>query len=102
MGDDRFGCVPRVRIPAEVLSDVASPAAARLEREVRNPWLKKNPFMSMWLSGANAMLGSARSRASARGKQQAAALVATGTRQAIRFWTGGLPPARSRRTRKSS
>ena len=26
-----------------------------------NPWLKKNPFMSMWLSGANAAVGRARS-----------------------------------------
>jgi hypothetical protein len=25
---------------------------------VKNPWLKKNPLLSMWLSGANAVLGS--------------------------------------------
>ena len=30
---------------------------------MKNPWLKKNPLMSMWLSGANAMLGVARSQA---------------------------------------
>jgi hypothetical protein len=28
-----------------------------------NPWLKKNPFMSMWLSGANRMAGMMRSQA---------------------------------------
>ncbi len=27
---------------------------------MKNPWLKKNPFMSMWLSGANTVLNSAR------------------------------------------
>jgi hypothetical protein len=28
-----------------------------------NPWLKKNPFMSMWLSGANRMAGMMRGQA---------------------------------------
>jgi hypothetical protein len=32
---------------------------------MNNPWIKKNPFMSMWLSGANAAIGSARGRATA-------------------------------------
>jgi len=27
-----------------------------------NPWLKKNPFLSMWLSGANTVASSARGR----------------------------------------
>ncbi len=30
-----------------------------------NPWLKKNPLLSIWLSTANAMMGAARSQASA-------------------------------------
>ena len=33
-----------------------------------NPWLKKNPFMSMWLSGANAVAGKARSAGAAEAK----------------------------------
>jgi hypothetical protein len=36
-----------------------------------NPWLKKNPWLSMWMSGANAVLGSARARATAEAKRQA-------------------------------
>jgi len=30
-----------------------------------NPWIKKNPFMSMWLSAANAWAGHARGAAAA-------------------------------------
>jgi hypothetical protein len=33
-----------------------------------NPWMKKNPFLSMWLSGLNAMLGAARGQAMAATK----------------------------------
>jgi hypothetical protein len=41
---------------------------------VANPWMKKNPFMSMWLSGANAVGSRARGHAAveaniARGKR---------------------------------
>ena len=48
-----------------------------------NPWLKKNPFMSMWLSGANTVLNSARGRATAEGKRQAAGMMAEGRRQMV-------------------
>lgn len=65
---------------------------------MKNPWIRKNPFMSMWMSGANAVLGSARGRATAAGRRQAATLMATGTQQAIRFWTGGIQVAKPRRT----
>ena len=54
---------------------------------MKNPWLKKNPLMSMWLSGANAVSGAARSRASAEGKRQAAAMMSEGAKQMVRFWT---------------
>jgi hypothetical protein len=35
-----------------------------------NPWLKSNPFMSMWLSGAKSVAGCARGRISAEAKRQ--------------------------------
>ena len=35
-----------------------------------NPWLKKNPFMSMWLSAANRIAGSMRGQAAAQAKRQ--------------------------------
>ncbi|MDQ2963821.1 MAG: hypothetical protein M3R31_11795 [Pseudomonadota bacterium] len=68
---------------------------------MRNPWTKKNPLMSMWLSSANAVMGSARSRASAEGKRQAAAIMAEGTKQMVRFWTGGPMTPTPRKKKKS-
>jgi hypothetical protein len=67
---------------------------------LKNPWLKKNPFMSMWLSGANSVLGSARSRATAEGHRQAARMFAEGQRQMLQFWTGGTLGA-GKKSRKS-
>ncbi len=34
------------------------------------PWLKKNPFMSAWLSTAHRVVGTLRGRATAQGKRQ--------------------------------
>jgi hypothetical protein len=64
---------------------------------MKNPWIKKNPLMSMWMSGANAVLGSARSRATAEGKRQAATMMAEGA-----IWSGGLmapPPRKNKKSR---
>jgi hypothetical protein len=52
-----------------------------------NLWTKKNPFMSIWLSGANAVVGSARGRMIAEAKRQTPLLWGEGTRQMIKFWT---------------
>ena len=35
-----------------------------------NPWLKKNPFLSLWLSGANAVAGAARGKVTAEINRQ--------------------------------
>jgi len=68
---------------------------------MKNPWLKKNPFMSMWLSGANTVLNSARARATGEGKRQAASMMAEGSRQMVRFWTGAMtgPAGKKKRSR---
>jgi len=68
---------------------------------MKNPWTKKNPFMSMWLSGANAAIGSARGRATAESKRQANALVTQGAKQMIDLWTGALTlPTKPKRKRR--
>ena len=69
---------------------------------MKNPWLKKNPLLSMWLSGANAVAGSARGRAAAIAKRQAATMMNEGMKQMSDFWTGALtpPPARKKRKRR--
>ena len=46
-----------------------------------NPWMKKNPFMSMWLSGANSVAGTARNQ-----------MKAHGTRLVTDFWRKALTP----------
>ena len=35
-----------------------------------NPWLKKNPFMSIWLSAANRIAATARGQVTAQAKRQ--------------------------------
>jgi hypothetical protein len=72
---------------------------------MKNPWTKKNPFMSMWLSGANSMMGSARGHATAAAKREmkktAATATSIGTKQVMDFWSTMLtPPAARRRKRK--
>ncbi len=65
---------------------------------MKNPWLKKNPFMSMWLSGAHKIAGAARGLAAATVKREATRAskddVAEGTKQVLDFWgaaAGGAP-----------
>jgi len=70
---------------------------------MKNPWLKKNPLLSMWLSGANAVAGSVRSRATAEGKRQATNAMTNGMKQASDFWSGMLvakPPAKRKKKRR--
>lgn len=41
-----------------------------------NPWLKKNPFMSMWLSTANRVAGTVRGHATVQARRQVRAVIA--------------------------
>ncbi|EHM01797.1 hypothetical protein HMPREF9946_01864 [Acetobacteraceae bacterium AT-5844] len=65
------------------------------------PWTKKNPFLSMMLSGANAWAGAARGVMTAQAKRQQAAAARKGAKQATEFWAGALtgtaPKKRKRR-----
>jgi hypothetical protein len=75
-----------------------------------NPWLKKNPFMSLWLSGANKVASSMRGHAAAQAKRQvaqakrqAAAAMTNTTRDILSLWTGALappPPAKRKKKRR--
>ena len=49
--------------------------------------LKKNPFLSMWLSGANATMGHGRSRALAAMRRQSAAMTSQFMQDSMRIWT---------------
>ena len=75
-----------------------------------NPWLKKNPFMSLWRSGANKVMGSARGQATAtatatvkrEANKAAAAVSAAAAQQVTEFWANTLtkPPVAARKRRK--
>jgi len=41
-----------------------------------NPWLKKNPFLSMWLSAANRVAGTLRGHATGQARRQVKAAIA--------------------------
>lgn len=70
---------------------------------MRNPWTTKNPFMSMWLSSANRVAGSARGQAAAAMKRQTKTVQADAAKQIIDFWTGkAAAPAPARKARKKA
>jgi hypothetical protein len=66
-----------------------------------NPWLKKNPFMSMWLSGANSVVNSAHGRMAAEAKRQSTTAVNKAASDMLTFWTdamtGSTAPKRRRK-----
>lgn len=73
---------------------------------MKNPWLQKNPFMSLWLSGANKLMSTARGQANAAVKREAgkaaSAVSAAAAQQATEFWTQALTkPAAAPRKRRS-
>ena len=61
-----------------------------------NPWTKKNPLLSMWLSSANAAAGKARSAGTAEAKRQQTSLVKEATRFWSSAWLAGTKPKRRR------
>lgn len=68
---------------------------------MKSPWTKKNPWLSMYLSGANAIAGSVRGRTASAVKRQAATAVTTGMKQFANAWTNLLsPPSPKKRRRK--
>jgi hypothetical protein len=64
---------------------------------MKNPWIKKNPFLSMWLSGANAVLGTARVRATAEGRRQATNMMNQAAKNMTQMWTAPHKTKRKKR-----
>ena len=64
-----------------------------------NPWLKKNPFMSLWLSAANRAAGTLRGQATAGAKRQVKAAVTAATDENFKRWSAAMvPPAAKKKT----
>jgi hypothetical protein len=68
---------------------------------MKNPWLKKNPFLSMWLSGANAVAGSARGRIASEAKRQSTIAINKATSDVFTMWTDAMAGSRAPKRRKS-
>jgi len=55
-----------------------------------NPWLKKNPFMSMWLSGAHSVANSARGRITAEARRESTAAVNHAAQDVFALWADAM------------
>ena len=65
---------------------------------MNNPWLKKNPFMSLWLSAAHKAAGATRAMVGAEAKRQFTAAVKKGAQASLEARPGAAsaPPAHAR------
>lgn len=66
---------------------------------MRNPWVKKNPFMSLWLTAANKAVGTARGKVAGASSAARRQVTTEASRQIADFWTGR--PAAATKRRKS-
>lgn len=66
-----------------------------------NPWFKKNPFMSMWLSEVNRLAASLRGQATAQAKRQINAAVTQAAKDSVKplFETPAMPKTKPKRRR---
>ena len=62
-----------------------------------NPWTKKNPFLSMFLSSANSIAGRARGTAIQQAKRNQAAAMKQATQSWTELWTPTSGTKRKRR-----
>lgn len=65
-----------------------------------NPWMKKNPLLSLWLSGANSVAGAAQGRVRANAQRQATAATRQVTQTLMQAWLAPWAATPPRRTRK--
>ncbi len=65
-----------------------------------SPWLKKNPFMSMWLSGAHSVANSARVHVTAEARRQSTRAVNTAARDVFAVWADAMTGASAAKRKK--
>ena len=65
-----------------------------------NPWLKKNPFMSMWLSGAHSVANTARGQIAAEARRQSSAAVFIAARDVFAVWADAMTGVSAAKRRK--
>jgi len=69
---------------------------------MKSPWLAKNPFCSMWMSGANSPFGAARGHALNEVRRQHRAMMSDGANAMLAFWSpaASAPAAKKAKRRK--
>lgn len=71
---------------------------------MKKPRSPKNPFLSLWLSGAHTAMNTARGHATAQAQREAGRLVRQATENTFRFWNElwsvPAPPKTRRRKRR--
>ena len=65
-----------------------------------NPWLKKNPLMSMWLSGAHSVANSARGQIAAEARRQSTTAINTAARDVFAVWADAMTGASAAKRKK--
>jgi hypothetical protein len=75
---------------------------------MRNPWLAKNPWLSLWMSGANTAFGtwrahatSAANAAHAHAQRRVARAASEGLDQMLGAWLPAPPAATARKRRRT-
>lgn len=63
---------------------------------MKNPWTKKNPLLSLWLSAANSVLGSARAHATAAVRREAGKAIAASSAAAAKELRELAAPSRAK------
>lgn len=71
-----------------------------MEMHMKNPWMRKNPFLSMWLSGANAAAGKVRGQVATYMRKQMVSAMTEGTKAVTDFWLEALTPTKPRSRKK--
>jgi hypothetical protein len=62
---------------------------------MRNPWLTRNPWLGLWLSGANTLVGAAR----AESRRNANRRVNDSVARALHAWSAAMVAAKRPRKR---
>lgn len=72
-----------------------------MEAGMSNPFTKKNPWMSLWLSGANRAAGKSRGVVQATVRRRQAAAATEATKAVSAFWSGFFSSASSKKRPKT-
>lgn len=85
---------------SDLVRSLVAALRGRRKSRMSNPWLKKNPFMSMWLSAANRMAASVRGQASAQATRQIKAALAKAEKDTSKSLTATAQPASPKAKRR--